>query len=220
VLLLRASIYPFLGLAALLLSACGTPRTIALAPATPTRGIVSNTSVAVVDKRPDDDRESSIGSLLITSNRYGIHTFGDDRFVPAPLNSLRERLQRATSTWSSQPQSITLIVDRLKTEKNMQAAMRNTAMNSTDLTEIGKVLGEAMLGKMREQNVDLRKPFVTCVIEASADIRWSDGHSEPRRVSVVKAQNYAEGTAQERQFEVVAATLSAALDAAVAALSK
>ena len=219
-LLLRVSTYPFLALAALLLSACGSPTTIALEPSTPARGIVSNTSVAVVDKRPDEDRESSIGSLLITSSRYGIHTFGDDRFAPAPLASLRERLQRATSTWPSQPQSITLVVNRLKTEKNMQVAMRNTAMNSTDLTEVGKSLGEAILGKMREQNVDLRKPFVTCVIEASADIRWSDGHSEPRRVSVVKAQNYAEGTAPERQFLVVAATLSAALDAAVAALSK
>jgi hypothetical protein len=209
-----------LALGPLLLAACVTPPTYPIGPAAEPRVPVSGTAIAIVDKRPASDRESSIGSLLITSSRYGIHTLGDERFVPPPLSALSQRLQRATATWPAPPQSITLTVSRFNTENNVQAAMRHSAMGSTGLTELGMAIGEAILGKMREQNIDLRKPFVVSLIEADADIRWPGGRGETRRLSVVKAQNYNEGTSQEKMGQIIAATVSAALDAASAALVK
>jgi hypothetical protein len=210
----------FLALVASALGACVAKPVYTIDAAVPLRGTVSDTTIAVVDKRPAQDRESSMGSLLITSSSYGIHTLGDERFEPAPVAALSQRLQRAGTTWPERPQTITLTLNRFNTQNNMQAAMRHGAMSSTGLTSLGMDLGEALLGKMREQNIDLRKPFVLCVIEASVDIRWRNGRSEPRTLSVTKAQNYNEGTAQDQIGRIIAATVTDTLDAAVAALGK
>jgi hypothetical protein len=210
----------FLAFVSLMLGACVTPPTYIIDSQAALRGTVSDTAIAIVDKRPANDRESSMGSLLVSSSNYGIYTLGDERFVPAPVTALSQRLQRATATWSSRPQSITLTVNRFNTQNNIQAAARHSAATSTSLTSLGIDLGEAILGKMREQNVDMRKPFVLCVIEANADIRWRDGRSEPRKISVIKAQNYDENTAQEQIGKIIAATVSSAVDVATAALAK
>ena len=208
-----------LALISLALGACVTKPTYSIDSEAPLRGTVSDTAIAVIDKRPAKDRESSMGSLLITSDSYGIYTLGDERFVPAPLTALSQRLQRATATWPSRPQSITVTVNRFNTQNNAQAAMRHGAMNSTGLTSLGMDIGELILGKMREQNVDMRKPFVLCIIEASADSRWNDGRSEPRKISVIKAQNYDEN-AGAGQGKIIAATVSSALDSVITALAK
>lgn len=209
----------FFLLTPLILSACVTPPTYSIDTATSTRGTLPNTTV-VVDKRPADDRESSFGSFLITSDRYGIHTLGDERFVPPPVSAFSQRLQRAAASWSPRPQSITLTIYRFKTENNMQATMRHGAMTSSGLTDLGMALGEAILGKMREQNIDMRKPFILNIIEANAEIRWLDGRSESRKINVVKAQNYDETISQEQQGKVISATVSSALDATIVALVK
>ena len=212
-----------LALISLALGACVAKPTYIIDSEAPLRGTVSDTAIAVVDKRPAKDRESNFGSLLITSDSYGILTLGDERFVPAPLTALTQRLQRATATWPSRPQSITVTVNRFNTQNNAQAAMRHGAMNSTGLTSLGMDLGELMLGKMREQNVDMRKPFVLCIIEASAESRSRDDRSEPRKISVIKAQNYDEnaGASQSQgQDQIIAATISSALDAVITALAK
>lgn len=209
-----------LALVTLALGACVAKPVYTIDTALPLRGTVSDTTIAVIDKRPAQDRESSMGSLLITSSSYGIFTLGDERFDPAPVAALTQRLQRASATWPERPQTITLTLKRFNTQHNMQVAMRHGAMGSTGLTSLGMDLGEALLGKMREQNIDMRKPIVLCVIEASADIRWRDGRSEPRTVTVTKAQNYNEGTAQDQIGKTIAATVASALDTAVAALGK
>ncbi len=204
----------------LALGACVTKPTYTIDSEAPLRGTVSDTTIAVIDKRPANDRESSFGSLLITSNSYGIFTLGDERFVPAPLAAFTQRLQRATATWPSRPQSITVTVNRFNTQNNVQAAMRHGAMSSTGLTSLGMDLGEFMLGKMREQNIDMRKPFVLCIIEASADNRWSSGRSEPRKISVIKAQNYDEAASEDQKGKIIAATVTSAVDAVITALAK
>ncbi len=209
-----------LAVAALTLGACVAKPIYTLDNTAPLHGTLSDTTIAIVDKRPSDDRESSIGSLLITSSSYGIHTLGDERFEPMPIAALTRRLQRASAAWPERPQTITLTLKRFNTQNNMQVAMRHSAMSSTGLTSLGMSLGEALLGKMREQNIDLRKPFVLCVIEASADIRWRGGRSEPRTITVTKAQNYSEGTAQDELGKIITATVTGALDAVVAGLGK
>lgn len=88
------------------------------------------------------------------------------------------------------------------------------------LTFLGMDLGEALLGKMREQNIDMRIPFVLCIVEASAEIRWRDGRSEARAITVTRAQNYNEGTAQDEISKIITATVSNTLDATVAAPGK
>ena len=203
----------------LALGACVTKPTYTIDSEAPLRGTVSDTTIAVIDKRPANDRESSFDSLLITSNSYGIFTLGDERFVPAPLAALTQRLQRATATRPSRPQSITVTVNRFNTQNNAQAAMRHGAMSTSGLTSLGMDLGELMLGKMREQNVDMRKPFVLCIIEASADSRSRGSRSEPRKISVIKAQNYGEN-AGEGQDKIIAVTVASALDAVITALAK
>jgi hypothetical protein len=207
-------------LISLTLGACATRPTYNIGTQTPTRSPVSNTTIAIVDKRPADDRESSMGSLLISSSSYGIYILGDERFVPAPLAALSQRLQRATATWPSHPQVITLTVNRLNIQINIQAAARHSTATDSGLTELGIELGELIMGKMREENIDLRKPFVLCVIEANADILWGNGRREPRKISVIKAQNYDEMTPQDQVGKIVTATVSSSLDAATAALAK
>lgn len=204
----------------LALGACVAKPTYVIDSQAPLRGTVSNTAIVVVDKRPANDRESSMGSLLITSSSYGIFTLGDERFVPVPVAAFSQRLQRASATWPSRPQSITLTVNRFSTQNNMQAAMRHSAITSTSLTSLGMDLGELMLGKMREQNIDMRKPFVICVIEANAEMSWGDGRREPRKISVIKAQNYNEMDPQDQIGKIIAANVSSALDAATAALAR
>jgi len=208
-----------LALVSLALNACVTKPTYTIDSQAPLRGTVSDTAIAVVDKRPANDRESSIGSLLVTSDSYGIYTLGDERFVPAPLTALSQRLQRTTAASPARPQSITLTVNRFNIQHNAQAAMRHSAISSSGLTSLGMAVGEAVLGKMREQNIDMRKPFVLCYIEANADIRWSNGRSDPRKITVTKAQNFAEATSQDELGKITAATVSSALDAATAALT-
>ena len=210
----------FLAFVSLALGACVTKPTYTIDSGAPLRGTVSDTAIANIDKRPANDRESSIGSLLITSDRYGIHTLGDERFVPAPLVAFTQRLQRATATWPSRPQSITVTVNRFNTQNNMQVAMRHGAMNSTGLTSLGMDLGEFILGKMREQNIDMRKPFILCMIEASVDSHYPGGRSEPRKISVIKAQNYDETAGADPQSKIIAATVTSALDAVITALAK
>jgi hypothetical protein len=206
-----------LALISLAPSACVTKPTYVIDSQATPRGTVSDTAIAVVDKRPADDRESSAGSLLVTSSSYGVHTLGDERFVPAPLTTLSQRLQRATAAWPTRPQSLTLTVDRLNIQNNAQAAMRHSAITSAGLTSLGMDVGEAILGKMREQNIDMRKPFVLCYVEANVDIRWKDRRNESRKFSVIKAQNYDEMATQDQIGKTIAATVSSALDATTAA---
>lgn len=204
----------------LFLSACITKPSYIIDSQAPLRGTISDTAVAIVDKRPDKDRESSIGSVLVTSSSFGIHTLGDERFVPAPLTAFSQKLQRSTATWPARPKSITLTVNRLNIQNNVQASARHSAISSSGLTSLGMDLGELMLGKMREQNIDQRKPFILCVIDANAEILASNGSRETRKINVVKAQNYDERTTQEQMNKVIEATVSSALDAAIAAVGK
>ena len=56
----------FLAVISLALGACVTKPTYTIDSEAPLRGTVSDTAIAVIDKRPTKDRESSFGSLLIT----------------------------------------------------------------------------------------------------------------------------------------------------------
>lgn len=202
------------------LSACITKPSYVIDSQAPLRGTISDTAIAIVDKRPDKDRESSVGSVLVTSSSFGIHTIGDERFVPAPLTALSQKLQRSTTTWPARPKSITLTVNRLNIQNNVQVSARHSAISSSGLTSLGMDLGELMLGKMREQNIDQRKPFILCLIDANAEILASNGSRENRKINVVKAQNYEERTTQEQMNKVIESTVSSAMDAAIAAVAK
>lgn len=172
----------------------------------------SGVTVSVVDQRPQGDRESSAGSMLVSSDSYGIHILGDDRFVPAPTAALAKRVEHLLSQAPRPPASVTVTLKRYNTQNNAQAAMRNSAIGAANLGPLGVAIGEAVLGKLREQNIDARKPFVMSYAEGAVDIRWADNTRTTRNISVVKANNYSESDVQE-QKAVIAKTASAALDA-------
>jgi hypothetical protein len=125
----------------------------------------SGASVTIVDKRPAEDRESSIGSLVATSDRYGIYVLGDERFTPAPTVVLASRTEHTLSGMTRRPSSVTITLNRFNTQNNMQTAMRHGAVAASGLKPLGIELAEAMLGKLREENIDARKPFVITYAE-------------------------------------------------------
>lgn len=202
------------------LNACATRPTYNIGIQATANKSASNATTTIIDKRPTDDRESSMGSMIVTSSNYGIYTLGDERFVPAPITALNQRLQNTISTSPTHPQSITVTVNRFNIQLNIQAAARHSAVTSAGLTSLGMDLSELIMGKLREQNVDLRKPFVLCVFEATADIEWNKARHEPRKVSVIKAQNYDELTPQDKVGQIVTATVAKTLDAVTGALTK
>ena len=194
------------------LGACVTKPVFDIGGGAPATNTKSGVTVAVVDQRPQGDRESSVGSMLVSSDSYGIHILGDDRFVPAPTAALANRVERLLAQSQRRPASVTVTLKRYNTQNNAQAAMRNSAIGAANLGPLGAVIGEAVLGKLREQNIDARKPFVMSYAEAAVDIRWADNTRSTHDVAIVKANNYSESDIQE-QKTVVAKTASAALDA-------
>lgn len=62
----------------LLLNACASSEVYDLGFGKSIGSIGSKTTVVIEDKRPASDKEYSMGSLLFTSDEYGIHTLGDN----------------------------------------------------------------------------------------------------------------------------------------------
>jgi hypothetical protein len=200
-----------------LIAACAAKPTFVIDPGAQQTNVKSSTSITVIDKRPADDRESSMSSLIVTSDRYGIYVLGDERFVPAPTAALANRAERALSGMSQRPSSVTITLNRFNTQNNMQTAMRHGALSASGLGPLGVVIAEGMFGKLREQNIDARKPFVLTYAEMAVEFRWPDNKSITRNITVLKANNYPEGDVEE-QKAVVAKTVSSALDTLAAGL--
>jgi len=195
-----------------LIGACATKPTFVIDPSTQQTNVKSSASITVIDKRPADDRESSMGSLIVTSDRYGIYVLGDERFVPAPTAALANRAERVLSSMSQRPSSVTITLNRFNTQNNIQTAMRHGAISASGLGPLGVTIAEGMFGKMREQNIDARKPFVLTYAEMAVEFRWPDNTRITRNITVLKANNYSENNLEE-QKAIIAKTVSSALDA-------
>jgi hypothetical protein len=200
-----------------LIGACVTRPTIVIDSGAAQTNLKSGASVTIIDKRPADDRESSIGSLVATSDRYGIHVLGDERFAPAPAVALANRTERTLSGMPRRPASVIITLNRFNTQNNMQTAMRHGAVGASRLGPLGVELAEALLGKLREENIDARKPFVLTYAEMAVELRWADNTRTTRNISVLKANNYSESDVEE-QKAVIARTVSSAIDTLAAGM--
>lgn len=196
------------------MSACVTKPVFVIDPDAGQATPRSSINVTVIDKRPTDDRESSMGSLAVTSDRYGIYILGDERFVPTPATALTNRVGRIFARELRRPSTVTITLNRFNTQNNAQAAMRHSAIDAglrASLTPLGIALVDAVLPKLRAENIDIRKPFVLTYAQATVELKWPDNTRTTRNITVVKANNYSE-TNIEEQKAMVAKTASAALD--------
>jgi len=215
----RIALKLFIPAVCTLVGACATKPTYVIDPGTQQTDVKSSASITVVDKRAADDRESSMSSLIATSDRYGIHVLGDERFVPTPKVALANRVERVLSGMLQRPSSVIITLNRFNTQSNMQAAMRHGAIGASGLGPLGVAIAEEMFGKLREQNIDARKPFVLTYAEIAVEVRWPDDSRAARIIAVLKANNYSESD-PEGQNAVVAKTVSSALDALAAGVNE
>lgn len=202
------------------MSACVTKPVFVLDPEAGQTAVKSNANFTIIDKRPSEDRESSMGSLIITSDHYGVFMLGDERFVPAPVTALTNRMTRIFAGELRHPVTVTITLNRFNTQNNAQAAMRHGAIDTglrESLTPLGLTLVDTLLPKLRAENIDSRKPFVLTYAQATVELRWPDNAPVTRNISVVKANNYSE-TNIEEQKAIVAKTASSALDELVASI--
>ena len=202
------------------MSACVTKPVFVIDPDAMQTAAKSIANFTIIDKRPAEDRESSMGSLIITSERYGVYMLGDERFVPAPVTALTNRMTRIFADELRHPVAMTIILNRFNTQNNAQAAMRHGAIDTglrESLTPLGLALVDTILPKLRAENIDSRKPFVMTYAQATVELSWPDKQSVTRNITVVKANNYSE-TNIEEQKAIVAKTASSALDELVASI--
>ncbi len=151
-------------------------------------GSVANTALSITDERPNTDKEYSIGSLLVTSDVYGIWTLGDDMFEPPVPVLLRSSINKEVTSWKIKPVSISLKLKRLKFEANHQADLLASA--STQLGPLGVAIAETMHGKKFEMRLDKTKPYVLGYIDAEVTLKFKNRKPITKSLSAYKAENF------------------------------
>jgi hypothetical protein len=168
------------------ISACTQPKIVINDDIT--RESVASTTLSINDERPDTDKEYSIGSLLISSDLYGIWTLGDDMFEPPVLTLLRGAINKEITSWNTKPVSVSIKLKRLKFEANHQADL--LAKTSAQFGLLGVVLAEGMHGKKFEMQLDKTRPFVLGYIDATVTLNYKNRKPVTRSLSVYKADNF------------------------------
>ena len=167
-------------------TACAQPKIVI--KDTISRGSVAETTLNVSDVRPADDKEASIGSLLITSDRYGIWTIGDQGFEPTVPVMLKRYIMNEIAGWRKKPKTIHMTLKKLKFEANHQADM--LASSSGQLGPLGVVIAESMHGKKFELRYDKTRPFVLGFIDADVKIIYTNRKPVKKSLQTYKAKNF------------------------------
>jgi hypothetical protein len=200
---------------ALLLQACAAPAHRLEEPGA-VGSIGSTTTISIDDKRPSEDKEFSMGSLIVASSNYGIHTLGDTQFEPPVLDAFVVRLQRGFARAKLQPQKVKIRLDRLITQDNAQAYLLRTS--SMQLGPLGIWIAETMAGHRFEMSIDETKPFVLGVLKGNAEVVWSDQKTSNVPLLITRAINYPNPFAMPERIQSRVATVNAVLDTAVDAI--
>lgn len=151
-------------------------------------GRPAGSSLSINDQRPDSDKEYSIGSLLVTSDVYGIWTLGDDMFEPPVPMLLRRSIYKEIAKWNKKPVAINLKLKRLKFEANHQADM--LASTSTQLGPLGVAIAESMHGKKFEMGIDKTRPYVLGFIDADVELKYKNGKAVKKALHSYKAEGF------------------------------
>jgi hypothetical protein len=198
--------------AALLLQACAGP-VQRLEEPDAEGSLGSKTTLLIEDKRPADDKDFSAGSIIVMSSNYGIVTIGDNQFEPSVVDTLKIRLQRAFSRMKNPPQKVKITLERLITQRNMQAYLRRTS--SAELGPLGIWIVESMAGHKFDMTVDQTKPFFISVLKGRAEITWPNQTVTTVPLDVVHARNFQNIYENGEPYKTMVATINAVLDATV-----
>lgn len=148
----------------------------------------SKTTIIVDDQRPDSDKERSIGSLLVTSDDYGIWTLGDKQFQPPLVDALKNSMLKRASIKSKPPKSVTITLKRLIINSNHQADLLQSVSSSQ--TPLAVAIAEAMHGKKFEMDIDKTRPYVIGFVDAEVKLMYGSGKTYTKKLSLSKAENF------------------------------
>lgn len=172
------------------LQACMSTQAFVVEDAVTVGSIGSKTAVNIIDERPITDREHSFGSFLVTSSEYGVWTLGDDHFSPKLPELLQIRLHREIVNWSTQPETVTINLERMIVQSNQQADLLQGVSTSGSLGPLGVAIAELMHGKEFELDYDKSRPFVLGLIDAELTFTFTDGSVQKKKVSTSKIENF------------------------------
>jgi len=148
----------------------------------------SKTTIIIDDMRPDSDKSRSIGSLLVTSDEYGIWTIGDKQFSPPILDLLKNNIVRTTSRQKNQPKTIKVKLKRLIIQANHQADLLQSV--SSTQTPLAVAIAESMHGKKFEMNINKTKPYIIGFIDSDVEIYYNEKNKRTKKLSLSKASNF------------------------------
>ena len=165
----------------------------------------NNATIIVEDIRPQEDKEYTIGSMMVFSDVYGIWTLGDEMFTPTAVELLKKHINYTTSKWKNQPREINIKLKRLKFEANHQASM--LAEGSAQLGPLGVAIAESMHGKKFELDYDKTKPFVLGHIDADVTMTFDNGKTRNKSMSAYKAENFSHHMDVQGRMDAAAKTI-------------
>lgn len=148
----------------------------------------SKTTIIIEDIRPESDKSRSIGSLLVTSDDYGIWTIGDKQFEPHLIDLLKQNIGKLTSKQKVQPKIIKINLKRLIVQANHQADLLQSV--SSTQTPLAVAIAETMHGKEFEKDISKTKPYITGFIDSVVTIQYEGRKAFSRKLSLSKAENF------------------------------
>ena len=172
------------------LSGCASNPPYLIEDTTTSGSMGSSASVSIVDQRPQSDKEYSFGSFLVTSSNYGIWTLGDEQFSPALLDLLKMRVHREISAWDSQPQAVTINLERMIVQSNQQADLLQGVSTGGGLGPLGVKIAETLHGKDFELDYDKTRPFIIGFIDASVELSFAGGIKSRKKISTSRIENF------------------------------
>ncbi len=148
----------------------------------------SKTTIIIEDMRPESDKTRSIGSLLVTSDDYGIWTIGDKQFEPPIIDILKKTIAKTTSEQKNQPKSIKINLKRLIIQANHQADLLQSV--SSTQTPLSVAIAEAMHGKEFEKDINKTKPYIIGFIDSTVTTEYEGRKAHSRKLLLSKAENF------------------------------
>ena len=171
----------------ILLFGCAPPAYVMSEPVS-IGSLGSKTTIIIEDLRPESDRDRSIGSLLVTSDDYGIWTIGDQQFSPPILDLLKINIAKTTAKLKKQPKTIKVKLKRLIIQANHQADLLQSVSSSQ--TPLAAAIAESMHGKKFEMDINKTKPYIIGFIESEVEIYYSSKNKRTKKLSLSKANNF------------------------------
>lgn len=148
----------------------------------------SKATIIIEDMRPESDKNRSIGSLLVTSDEYGIWTIGDKQFEPHLIDLLKQNITKVTSKQKNQPKTIKINLKRLIIQANHQADLLQSV--SSTQTPLAVAIAETMHGKEFEKDISKTKPYIIGFIDSVVTTQYEGRKAYSRKLSLSKAENF------------------------------